>query len=145
MNDIEEELNQAAKTLTLSDEEFAKCDPESAKWIAQKAQDTFVLDNPRSWWLSLKYPFDSFDYPEGFGFEDLVRHVPEGEERCWLIPETEKEDPLVFDTKISCITPVLGQCSYFEYYLVGKTFDWLIVENDHNQIIVSRIPPRADT
>ena len=110
MNGIEEEFHQATKMLSLSEEEFAKCDPESAKSITQKAQDTFVLDNPRSWWMSLKHPFDSFEYPEGFGFEDLVSHVPEGEERCWLIPETEKED-LVFDTVVSCITPVLGQCS----------------------------------
>jgi hypothetical protein len=90
--------------------------------------------------MSLKYPFESFDYSEGGGFEDLVRHVPEGEESCWLIPETEEEKLPVFDAEISCISRLLGECSYFEYYLVGKRFDWLIAENDHNQVIVSEVP-----
>jgi hypothetical protein len=27
----------------------------------------------------------------------------------------------------------------FEYYLVGLRFDWLIVENDHNQVILAQV------
>lgn len=140
MNYVEKELTQAAIALGLSADAFKKCDCESAERIVQRAQETFVADDPRSWWMSLKHPFESFDYFEGRGFEDLVRHIPQGEETCWLIPETEEQNPPVFDAAISSISQVLGECSYFEYYLVGKQFDWLIAENDHNQIIVSGVP-----
>ena len=139
-DEIEKQLDQAVKNLSLPADAFRKCDPECAKLVVRKAQDTFVIDNPRSWWMDLKHPFESFDYSDGFGFEDLPRHVPSGEEKCWFIPETEAEYPPVFDAEVGRISLVLAQCVPFEYYLVGKGFDWLIVENDHNQVIVSHVP-----
>ncbi|HEV7747814.1 MAG TPA: DUF6756 family protein [Pyrinomonadaceae bacterium] len=138
-DEIEKQVDQAATDLNLSADVFTKCDPEIAKLVVQKAQVTFVIGNPRAWWMSLKYPFDSFDYSEGFGFQDLARHVPPGNEKCWFIPETEEQYPPVFDAEVESIPLVLAQCISFEYYLVGKQFDWLITESDHNQIIVSRV------
>jgi len=90
--------------------------------------------------MSLKQPTEWFDYPDGFGFQDLIRHVPEGNLRCWFVPETEEQYPPVFDVEVDRVSRVLGECTYFEYYLVGKRFDWMIAENDHNQVIVSRLP-----
>jgi len=139
-DEIEKQLNQAMSNLSLPAGAFRKCDPEYAKLVLRKAHETFVIDNPRSWWMSLKHPFESFDYSEGFGFEDLPRHVPLGEERCWFIPETEEEYPPVFDAEVTLVSLVLAQCLAFEYYMVGKGFDWLITENDHNQVIVSQVP-----
>jgi len=143
MSFIEEQLDQVVRALALPDDSSQKCDPEFSKNVVERVQETFVLDSKLFWWMSLKHPFESFDYSEGFGFEDLIRHVPAGAERCWLIPETEEEYPPVFDVEVRCITPVLAECSYFEYYLVGKQFEWLIAENDHNQVIVSRVPETA--
>jgi hypothetical protein len=144
MNFIEEQLDQAAKALCLSEQQFRKCDPESSKILVERVKETFVLDSKQFWWMSLKHPFESFDYSDGFGFEDLPRHVPSGEKKCWFIPETEEEDPTVYDAEVKSITPLLAECSYLEYYLVGKRFDWLIVENDHNQVIVSSVPHQAN-
>jgi hypothetical protein len=138
-NQIEEELDKALDSLRLPIEAFRKCAPEQAKRIVKIAMDTFVINNPRAWWMSLKHPYESFDYSDGFGFEDLIRHVPEGNEKCWFVPETEEEYAPVFDVNVNCISRVLGECYVFEYYLVGKQFDWLIAENDHNQVIVCRI------
>jgi hypothetical protein len=30
-----------------------------------------------------------------------------------------------------------------EYYLVGKNLDWLVVENDHNEVLVVKPMPLA--
>ncbi|HEV7747815.1 MAG TPA: DUF6756 family protein [Pyrinomonadaceae bacterium] len=141
MNFIEKQLYQAVNTLALPSDKFTKCNPATARNVVERVEETFVLDRKQFWWMSLKHPFESFDYSDGFGFEDLMRHVPRGDTRCWFIPESEEEHPLVFDAEVTSITAILAECSYFEYYLVGKRFDWLIVENDHNQVIVSRIAP----
>jgi hypothetical protein len=136
---IEDQLDRAVSDLIFPPSAFLKCDPEQGNTIVRATQDKFVVNNPRAWWMALKQPFESFDYSDGFGFEDLIRHVPPDNPRCWFIPETEEQYPPVFDADVNCISAVLAQCSYFEYYLVGKNLDWLITENDHNQIIVSKI------
>lgn len=138
-NEIEEELDKALDNLRVPIEAFRKCAPEQAKRIVKTAMDKFVINNPRAWWMSLKHPYEYFDYFDGRGFEDLIRYVLEGNEKCWFVPETEAEYALVFDADVNCISRVLGECFRFEYYLVGKQFDWLIIENDHNQVIVCRI------
>jgi len=137
-SDIEKQLDRAITVLGIPIEVFRKCAPDHAKLIVGKARERFVIGNPRAWWMALKQPFESFDYSEGLGFEDLIRHIPTGNDKCWFVPETEEEYPPVFDATVGRITEVLGECAYFEYYLIGKEFDWLVLENDHNQIIVSR-------
>jgi hypothetical protein len=143
IDSTEEEIIQAAKDLGLTPDEFSQCNTERAREIVQEAQDTFVIGNPRAWWMSLKHPFESFDYPLGRGFDKILNHVPTGVQRCWLIPETEEKELRVFDVNVGYMSRLLGLCTYFEYYLVGKTFDWVLIENDHNQIIVSRVFRKA--
>jgi hypothetical protein len=138
-NEIEKELDKALGDLRVPPEAFRKCAPDQAKGIVERARDRFVFNNPRAWWMSLKHPYESFNYSDGFGFEDLIRHIPEGNEKCWFVSETEKEYAPVFDVNVNWTSRVLGECFSFEYYLVGKQFDWLITENDHNQVIVCRL------
>jgi len=138
-NEIEKELDQAIGSLRLPIEAVRKCAPEEARRIVKRAMDRFVINNTRAWWMSLTQPHESFDYSDGFGFEDLIRHVPEENVKCWFVPETEEEYAPVFDANVDYISRVLGECFCFEYYLVGKQFDWLITENDHNQVIVCRV------
>lgn len=94
-NEIEKELDKALDNLRVPIEAFRKCAPERARTMIKRAKDRFVINNPRAWWMSLKQPYESFDYSDGFGFEDLIRHVPDGNEKCWFVPETEEEDDLL--------------------------------------------------
>src|SRR5689334_4010014 len=116
-NEIEKQLDKALDNLHVPTEAFRRCAPEQAERIVGRARETFVVNNPRAWWMSLKQPNESFDYSDGFGFEDLIRHVPDGNEKCWFVPETEEEHAPVFDVNVNCISRVLSECSYFEYYL----------------------------
>ena len=137
---VDRQIREAIAELQIWPGVFRQLDSRTAQAVFEKAKETFVKDAPRSWWLSLKYPFVSFDYSDGCGFDRLLRHIPPGENRCWFIPELEGEMPVVFNIDLNFIGRILGRCEYFEYYLVGKDFSWLLVENDHNQIILCLAP-----
>ena len=137
---ITDEIVRVGKDLNLSRDDFRQCEPELAREVVGAAKETFVTGNPRSWWLSLKYSFESFDYPDAQGFSKITQHLPKDVKKCWLIPETEEPDLPVFDVAAHRIVEILTRCSLFEYYLVGKEYDWILLENDHNQIIFSRVP-----
>ncbi len=68
----------------------------------------------------------------------MVEHIPADEERCWFIPETETSLRPVFDVDKRWLQPVLDECSFFEYYGVGKSSGWLLIDNDHGELMVVR-------
>ncbi len=137
---ITDEIVRVGQDLNLSQDDFRQCDPALARRVVSAAKATFVAGDPRAWWMSLKYSFESFDYPDAQGYSKITQHLPKGVEKCWFIPETEEHDLPVFDIAASRIVEILSQCSCFEYYLVGKDYEWVLIENDHNEIVFSRLP-----
>lgn len=137
MREIVTEIEEAVQQLHLPNDSFVKCDPSKASDVVQRAKNVFVSDNPRVWWLSLKYPKSFVSFPQCDGSQHVTDYIPTTEKRCWFIPETGKAALPVFDVQAKVVSAVLGECSFFEYYLVGKTFEWLIIENDHNEVIVT--------
>jgi hypothetical protein len=135
MNEIEEEVMRAAANLGLSETQFRQCSASDAADVVTKAKDRFVEGNPRTWWLSLKRPCKMYPYESG-GHELLLSHVPNGERRCWFIPETEETTLPVFECDVGVLSPLLADCFFFEYYVLSSRFDWLIVDTDHNELLV---------
>src|SRR5580704_401088 len=72
------------------------------------------------------------------GFAHLREHVPAGEERCLFIPEIDAGmEPLpVYDCSVDAVVAILSRCFLFEYYVVGKGTDWIVIDTDHGQHIV---------
>jgi hypothetical protein len=122
---VEGELEKALNILALPESELRKCNDEEAVYVVNIAMETFVKDHPRVWWLSLKTPFNAFSYAQGDAYKHLVEYIPNNEKRCWFVA-------------IVSIIKLLEECCFFEYYLVDKNFNWLIIENDHNELIVAR-------
>ena len=139
-NTPEQQFTDAISQLGLPIDVFVRLEVELEQQVLDKAKATFVENEPRSWWLSLKVPFISFDYSDGSGLDNILKHIPPGDQRCWFIPETEQKTLPVYDADVRFIGSILRQCQVFEYYLVGKDFSWLIVENDHNQILLCLVP-----
>ncbi|HYI02785.1 hypothetical protein [Hyalangium sp.] len=136
MNEIEEEIDSAMAALGVNPGGWLKLPPAQAREVCHAAQDRFVVGNPRSWWLALKQPADRHEFPKGDGCNAVHTLVPPSNERCWFIPETEEAELPVYDILVADLPGVLGSCQFFEYYLVGKNLDWLVVENDHNEVLV---------
>jgi len=40
------------------------------------------------------------------------------------------------------VIQILGDCFHFEYYLVSKNLDWLMIETDHNELLIVQSSPR---
>ena len=114
-NTPEQQFTDAISQLGLPIDVFVRLEVELEQQVLDKAKATFVENEPRSWWLSLKVPFISFDYSDGSGLDNILKHIPPGDQRCWFtLP--------VYDADVRFIGSILRQCQVFEYYLVGKIF-----------------------
>lgn len=107
----------------------AVLDPVTARSIVDQARSRFVNGSPRSWWMSLSTPawiISSLD-------RRLTEVVPSHPARCWLIGETEMDDKPVFEIEVKDAATIIDASPYFEYYLVGVDYSWLLAESDHNE------------
>jgi hypothetical protein len=135
---VEEEVDNAVRAAALSPDVARKCNPAEASAIVSQAMAKFVKGDPLWWWNSRAegpwefHPYDTHD------FEHLPKHVPAGQTRCWFIPETESaKEPLpVYDCTIDAVVAIVKDCSFSEYYVVGKRMDWIAINTHHGQFVV---------
>lgn len=139
MTDIEKQITDAVLHRALDPKQIRRLPPEESARIVQTAQQNFVEGRPRAWWLSLKIPSNSIDYADAEGFRHIGEHWRSDNTSCWFIPETEEQDLAVYETNIQVLPSILEECSFFEYYILSKDFKFLLIENDHNQVITAQI------
>jgi hypothetical protein len=138
MATIKDEINEAIKTLVIDKNEFVELENVFAKQLLNKIEDHFVeLKNKRWWWECFRYPFTSVNFNNNRSFTYLSKVVPNPKEKVWFIAE---EDQLpffpIYEGNTETIERIIGECYAFEYYLVDKTFNWLLCETHHNDLIV---------
>jgi hypothetical protein len=137
MNEIEQEVDNAVASAALPPDAAHKCGAAESSAVVKRAMEIFVEGNPRSWWLSLKgsrehYPYDTV------AFEHIRDHISADDQRCWFIPETEAEHLPVYECDVDAVVQILSRCFLFEYYIVGKKMNWLIINTDHGELVVCR-------
>lgn len=131
-----EEIERVTAELKIPRSELRRCDNDEAKKIYKKAKETFVKDNPRVWWLGLKVLFEIVKPNKGQTFSEVLRErIPKSEKHFWFIPETEEEEFIVFEAELNAIELLIKECFFFEYNIIGKEFNWIIIENDHNEFV----------
>lgn len=131
-HEIEHWIEDAAINAGFSIERLPKA---VAATITLKARSQFVSGNPSAWWMSLSRECEQYDSTK----HKLVDVLPEPTGQCWLIPETDSEDLPVYSIELSQLSELLGECPYFEYYVVGSDFGWIVLESHHNVYFVCRM------
>jgi hypothetical protein len=116
--------------------QLRELDFEEARQVLATAKELFVRGSPRSWWLSLKAPAQAFAYPDATGYLHLADHLTGAGARFWFIPELEVDELPVFDAELGAVAELLRESPFFEYYVLSKDYRQLLIENDHNQVLV---------
>jgi Family of unknown function (DUF6756) len=140
---IRDELATALASLAPTKPGLRLLSRHDADQVIARAGGTFVNGDPRAWWLSLKTRPASYPYPAGDALDNLSKHVPLTR-RCYLIIDTGDDGKPVLETTIASVIDILKSLPFVEYYLVDVQFRWLIVENDHNAVLVVGNPAADD-
>lgn len=127
---IEEAFREHNKSLRRVSE------PEASATVRNLMAD-FVLGNPRVWWLALRHGHSACSSVD-HSFEAIA---PETDETIWFIPETDEFPLPVYDLSPADVDFIRTNCPLFEYYVADKHGNWIVIENDHDEFIVSRRPP----
>ena len=111
-----------------------------ASGIVRQLMAHFVDGNPRVWWLALRHGHTTYSSVDN-SFEAIA---PESDHTIWFIPETDEFPLPVFDLSPVDVDFIRANCPLFEYYVADKHGNWIVIENDHDEFIVSCQPPRKE-
>lgn len=130
------EIQKAIETLNLPPLAFRHLPCDEGERIYRGALRHFVGEGEPRWWWKHFATSASVNFASGDGWRHIPNLVPDANESVWFIAE---DDSLpfypVFEATPTAISAVIGACYGFEYYIVQKSFEWLLCENHHDRMI----------
>ena len=130
MRELETWINDAASRLGLT---LEKLPLEDAKQVTEAVKRRFVEGSPRVWWLGLRPPYVYYEADS----MQLSQVLPRKRGNVYFIPESDDEHPLpVYMMEASNLELLIGECTFFEYYVADTETDWRVAETEHEVFIV---------
>ena len=127
---FESELFNALKKCGLSDRQ-----PNNKDELIKKIQEAFVLGNPRAWWMHLKRKPKVLHCENDNGYLRLNELVPSSVSDVWFVVDEDNENKYLFYVPFNTVPDIVRECRYFEYYIVSHDLSWMLVENDHGDLL----------
>ena len=128
-----DEIGRAIATLKFPPSAMRLLAPMEGEAVYYSALNHFVLSGDRRWWWEAFRRTAAYAKPAGGdAWRRVARIAPDPCEIVWFIAEDDQLPHYpVFETTPEVASAVIGECYGFEYYLIAKSFDWLVCEDHH--------------
>ena len=100
--------------------------------VLDRIKNRFVLGNPRVWWLSFRFPPKEHHYDDDYQYKRISCFL-NNEDFCYLIAELDVTH--IFKARVADVVFIIGECSFFEYYVVSMDLKKLICETEHGDFL----------
>ena len=88
--------------------------------VLDRIKNRFVLGNPRVWWLSFRFPPKEHHYDDDYQYKRISCFL-NNEDFCYFIAELDVTH--IFKARVADVVFIIGECSFFEYYVVSNGFE----------------------
>lgn len=124
-------IKSAVIALNLSQEDIRQLPVDESEKLKASIRSIFLDVADPQWWSE-----HLIGQQWARQVEDAWKYLPVlcPDEKAWFIP-LDGRDSVIYESTPSLISSVLGECPAFEYALVGKSLDWILIENHHNCLI----------
>ncbi|WP_449018613.1 hypothetical protein [Prevotella sp.] len=100
--------------------------------VLDRIKNRFVLGNPRVWWLSFRFPPKEYHYDDDYQYKRISCFL-NNEDFCYFIAELDVTH--IFKARVADVVFIIGECSFFEYYVVSMDLKKLICETEHGDFL----------
>lgn len=125
------ELIEAIDLFELKDEVVEIRDRQKDRLITDIMRK-FVVGNPRVWWLAFKKTPKNFSFDDEFQYK-RINNFFDNDEQCYFIIELDSIH--IFKASVRNIIRIIGECSFFEYYVLDLGLDKLLCETEHGDLL----------
>ncbi len=119
----------------------ARVEAARASALVAQAAEVYVADPSRiRWWETLKVPAERWAYTGADGLTRL-QELLAGDGSVYLVATDDEPLPWpVFELPAEDVAPVLQECRYFEYFLLGRDAGWILFDTHLNELIYATAP-----
>ena len=100
--------------------------------VLDRIKNRFVLGNPRVWWLSFRFPPKEHHYYDDYQYKRISCFL-NNEDFCYFIAELDVTH--IFKARVADVVFIIGECSFFEYYVVSMDLKKFICETEHGDFL----------
>ena len=100
--------------------------------VLDRIKNRFVLGNPRVWWLSFRFPPKEHHYDDDYQYKRISCFL-NNEDFCYFIAELDVTH--IFKARVADVVFIIGECSFFEYYVVSMDLKKLICETEYGDFL----------
>ncbi len=130
-------IGGAIARLYLFSDDIRFLSQEEASQVLEEIQKAFCsTDEPKwwfeRWWESFQNRGTTAKLIDSWSKVPIICPIPD--EKVWLIPLGET-DTYVYESSPEVIARILEASPIFEYAVVNKTLDWILIEN-YQQIFI---------
>lgn len=100
--------------------------------VLDRIKNRFVLGNPRVWWLSFRFSPKEYHYDDDYQYKRISCFL-NNEDFCYFIAELDVTH--IFKARVADVVFIIGECSFFEYYVVSMDLKKLICETEHGDFL----------
>ena len=100
--------------------------------VLDRIKNRFVLGNPRVWWLSFRFPPKEHHYDDDYQYKRISCFL-NNEDFCYFIAELDVTH--IFKARVADVVFIIGECSFFEYYVVSMDLKKLICETEQGDFL----------
>jgi hypothetical protein len=133
MTELANELKAACESAKVKVDEIP-----DRNHVLQTIKGKFVNGDPRAWWTHMKFPPQIYVFENNTGYLHLEEIAPPSTTDVWFIADEDNELMHLYKIPLEKVKAVIGECRYFEYYVVAADFSWLIAENDHGNLLLTQ-------
>lgn len=109
---------------------------EEAELVKEQIVERYVQDPKKLWfWESLKGPVTRVTYGDEDGLE-LISRVIQGNPILYITLTDDEFPPWpVLKGNKNDILGLISELRFFEYFITTPSFEWVIFDNHHNQLM----------
>ena len=100
--------------------------------VLDRIKNRFVLGNPRVWWLSFRFLPKEHHYYDDYQYKRISCFL-NNEDFCYFIAELDVTH--IFKARVADVVFIIGECSFFECYVVSMDLKKLICETEHGDFL----------
>lgn len=131
-------IADAIHTLGLTGGDIRLLEEKANAGLYDTLENHFVNSKNRRWWWE-DFRHECHLLANAIESPDILKDIIPAGAAVWFMVEADNGQKWypIYEVQPAVIPAILGECPFFEYYVIDKAQQWLLCENHHGALVAT--------